>query len=126
MPTPTDELIDRFAVALTDNLRAAEEKYGWDGGWTDPAAVDAMRESLYEHLDNGDPRDVAAYCAFLWHHGASTAFPEPPEPARCERCGDSLTSDEKRFCSPCLEMWDWRIPEQYRKPQIGADHAGPS
>ena len=71
----TAHLIARFSRALADKLAAAEKKYGFSDGWTDRAAVDAMREDLWNHLDKGDPRDVAAYCAFLWHHGASTKLP---------------------------------------------------
>jgi hypothetical protein len=35
-----------------------------------------------EHVAKGDPRDVAAYCAFLWHHGERTAA--QPEPASAD------------------------------------------
>jgi hypothetical protein len=32
------------------------------------------------HVHKGDPRDVAAYCAFLWHHGETTNVPLPISP----------------------------------------------
>ena len=40
------------------------------------AAVEKAAQASPEPLPErwkGDPRDVAAYCAFLWHHGQSTA-----------------------------------------------------
>ncbi len=30
-----------------------------------------MLRSIRQHLAKGDPRDVAAYCAFAWYHGWS-------------------------------------------------------
>lgn len=72
--TPTDELIDRFAAALKEKLNQAREKYGYQAEqWSYTKFIAGMRESLYEHLAKGDPRDVAAYAAFLWHHNESTA-----------------------------------------------------
>jgi hypothetical protein len=44
--------------------------------------MDECRAKLLEHVANGDPRDVAAYCAFLWHHGERTAA--QPEPASAD------------------------------------------
>lgn len=71
----TADLVQRFAAALADKLAAAEKKYGYSDGWASPDWMDECRLCLREHLFKGDPRDVAAYCAFLWHHGESTALP---------------------------------------------------
>lgn len=71
--TPTDKLVDDFAAALKDKLNKAREKYSYHGeSWKESHLVDAMRCEMYKHLKKGDPRDVAAYCAFLWFHNAST------------------------------------------------------
>lgn len=67
----TDDLVDRFAEALKDKLAKAERKYGYQDGWRDPSWRDALLAKLREHVGKGDPRDVAAYCAFAWHHGWS-------------------------------------------------------
>ena len=72
----TADLVVRFARALADKLALAERKYRYSDGWRDPAAIHEMREDMIEHVGKGDPLDVAAYCAFLWHHGASTARPQ--------------------------------------------------
>jgi hypothetical protein len=71
----TSALVDRFAAALKEKLAAAEKKYGYSDGWSWPDWMDECRAKLAEHTAKGDPRDVAAYCAFLWHHGESTAAP---------------------------------------------------
>ena len=98
----TRDLVDRFARALTEKLAAAEKKYGYRDGWADPDWLDECREQLVEHVNKGDPRDVAAYCAFLWHHGASTEDPdgrldsEPEQPTVAE-------------CIAQLDTWNGRL-----------------
>jgi hypothetical protein len=72
----TANLVARFATALAAKLAAAEKKYGYSDGWAGPNWMDECRQKLNEHVAKGDPRDVAAYCAFLWHHGEGTA-PSP-------------------------------------------------
>lgn len=69
----TADLVDRFAVALLRKLADAENKYGYGLGWLENGWMDECRTKLCAHVTKGDPRDVAAYCAFLWHHGESTA-----------------------------------------------------
>lgn len=75
----TDDLIDRFAVAMKAKLNAAAEKYGYSDNWTRAGWRDELVEHLMEQIRKGDPRDVAAYCAFAWHHGWSVA-PQPEAP----------------------------------------------
>lgn len=70
-------LVWNFAIALADKLANAEKKYGYTDGWRNRDWMDECRAKLAEHIAKGDPRDVAAYCAFLWHHGESTAQPAP-------------------------------------------------
>lgn len=68
----TVNLVVRFARALSAKLAEAELKYGFAADWRSPDWLDECRAQLLEHVDKGDPRDVAAYCAFLWHHGSTT------------------------------------------------------
>lgn len=77
----TADLVKRFAQALAEKLAAAELKYGYSDGWLSPDWMDECRSKLLEHVAKGDPRDVAAYCAFLWHHNTSTATPPSQAPA---------------------------------------------
>lgn len=69
----TDDLVNRFAAALKNKLAAAEKKYGYSDGWLADDWRDDLVRRLGEHVDKGDPRDVAAFCAFAWHHGWGTA-----------------------------------------------------
>ena len=68
----------RCAAVLAGKLHAAEKKYGFADGWRNKAWMDECREALQRHVAKGDPLDVAAYCAFLWHHGELTAIPPAP------------------------------------------------
>lgn len=70
----TKSLVICFADALGEKLREAEIKYGYNNGWCGDDWEVECREKLYKHLEKGDPRDVAAFCAFMWHHGWSTYF----------------------------------------------------
>lgn len=93
----TKALVQMFAKALADKLRAAEIKYGYGDSWATPDAEDwpdpLCYERLMEHLAKGDPRDVAIYCAFLWHHGLSTA-----------RCLDGKWNELARLHLQVLEL----------------------
>jgi hypothetical protein len=71
----TADLVRRFMSALAGKLANAERKYGYSIGWMSEDWLDECRAKLRHHVEKGDPRDVAAYCAFLWHHRESTAAP---------------------------------------------------
>ena len=74
---PLDDLVARFSAALLEKLKAAREKYGYgDEGWRDDDWMGECQIKLLSHLVKGDPRDVAAYCAFMWHHGWPTIAPD--------------------------------------------------
>jgi hypothetical protein len=64
-------LVDSFSEALLAKLRAAEVKYGHNDGWMLDDWQEELQQALWAHVQKGDPRDVAAYCAFAWHHGWS-------------------------------------------------------
>ncbi|WP_240648432.1 hypothetical protein [Pararobbsia silviterrae] len=63
-----DVAVDRFACALKDKLSEARAKgrEGWEQ--CDPTELSIM---LREHVEKGDPRDVANFCMFLWSLGKS-------------------------------------------------------
>ena len=67
------ELVAEFCEALLAKLRVAEEKYGPRNEWTKRDWKVVWQRHLAEDLIKGDPRDVAIYAAFGWHHGWSTA-----------------------------------------------------
>lgn len=68
----TQSLVMRFSQALAEKLADAEKKYGYSDGWKNADWERQCRMCLMKHIVKGDPRDVAAYCAFMWHHGWST------------------------------------------------------
>ena len=75
----TRKLVAGFAKALAEKLCAAEKKYGYSDGWLSPDWEQECRLHFLAHIGKGDPRDVAAYCAFMWKHGWPT-IAEPFEP----------------------------------------------
>lgn len=85
----TAKLVADFAFALASKLHRAERKYGYTDGWRRDDWRDELVGKLMEHVHKGDQRDVAAYCAFAWHHQWSIA---PAQPAQ-----DSLTETAKRM-----------------------------
>ncbi len=78
---PLVDLVSRFSGALLAKLKAAEAKYGYNNAWMRDGWDATCQEHMIEHLAKGDPLDVAAYCAFMWHHGWATAPATPPQPA---------------------------------------------
>lgn len=67
-------LVQRFARAMFDKLNKASNKHGFRlNPWMRNDWADELRSKLRECVTKGDPLDVAAYCAFAWHHGWPTA-----------------------------------------------------
>ncbi|MBP2230770.1 hypothetical protein J2847_004079 [Azospirillum agricola] len=84
----TAKLVTAFAEAVAAKLRLSEIKYGWTANWSRDGWRDELVTELLRHVHKGDPRDVAAYCAFAWHHGwdvsppaPGAALPQQPHPA---------------------------------------------
>lgn len=55
-------------AALAEKLSAAEAKYGFEDHWQEAGWQGDLITQLLDHVRKGDPLDVAAYCAFAWHH----------------------------------------------------------
>lgn len=64
---PDDAVVDAFAQVLKEKLAASRAK-GRDGWQTCPPEV--LSRMLREHVDKGDPRDVAIFAMFLWTLGS--------------------------------------------------------
>lgn len=73
----TAELVLDFAKSLAEKLLQSEIKYGWSDGWMESDWKDKCLADFHDHIIKGDPRDVAAYCAFMWHHEWPTAAAQP-------------------------------------------------
>ena len=63
---PDDVAVDKFAAAMKEKLAVARNKgrRGWEQ--MDAPELSAM---LREHVEKGDPRDVANFSMFLWNLG---------------------------------------------------------
>lgn len=74
----TAKLVDKFAAALKAKLLKAQKKYGYSDNWKRDDWEEECQKMLLEHVAKGDPLDVAAYTAFMWHHNYATQ-PQPIE-----------------------------------------------
>lgn len=68
----TQKLVTDFCTALAKKLYKAQLKYGYDTDWKQDGWPSQCQAHFHQHIAKGDPRDVAAYCAFMWWHGWST------------------------------------------------------
>jgi hypothetical protein len=92
---PDDIAVDRFAEAMKAKLADARAK--GRSGWQecDPAELSYM---LREHVEKGDPRDVANFCMFLWSLGkpisaSQLALPAGPVPDVFGHQGPEIVTD---------------------------------
>ncbi|EKB5402766.1 hypothetical protein OOP60_003142 [Salmonella enterica] len=68
----TQNLVADFCTALAEKLYKAQLKYGYDADWKQDGWATQCLSHFHQHIAKGDPRDVAAYCAFMWYHGWKT------------------------------------------------------
>lgn len=73
----TKKLICDFASALAEKLYKAQLKYGYSDNWKRGDWSEQCLQHFHQHIGKGDPRDVAAYCAFMWFHGWKTELQAP-------------------------------------------------
>jgi hypothetical protein len=66
------DMCGSFAQVLFDKMVEAERKHGWKGAWK-TVPTEKLQADMVEHIQKGDPRDVAGYCMFLWFREARTA-----------------------------------------------------
>lgn len=74
-----DVAVDIFAGRMKFKLAQARlrGRSGWqDKSWT----PEQISQALREHVEKGDPRDVANYCMFLDARGESITKPTQPSP----------------------------------------------
>ncbi len=82
MPHPDNDAVDGLAGAMKEKLGLAREK--GRGGWDDPTECsnDDLSRMLREHVEKGDPVDVANFCAFLVARGERILAPIATEVER--------------------------------------------
>jgi len=88
---PDDRAVDAFAIAM--KLKLAEARAKGRGGWHDPAQCSAedLSRMLREHVEKGDPRDVANFCMMLHQRGEAIAARS--QATRCGTCNDEIQPD---------------------------------
>ncbi|WP_414490547.1 hypothetical protein [Stenotrophomonas maltophilia] len=74
---PDDLAVDAFAAAM--KAKMAEARAKGRGGWEDPAQCTAedLSRMLRNHVEKGDPRDVANFCMMLHQRGEAIAARQP-------------------------------------------------
>lgn len=74
---PDDLAVDAFAAAM--KAKMAEARAKGRGGWEDPAqcSADDLTRMLRDHVEKGDPRDVANFCMMLHQRGEAIAARQP-------------------------------------------------
>ncbi|EOV7571750.1 hypothetical protein ACORCF_004902, partial [Escherichia coli] len=80
----TLKLVTDFSSALAEKLYKAQLKYGYDADWKQDGWPSQCQADFQQHIAKGDPRDVAAYCAFMWYHGWKTEPAPVSVPAAME------------------------------------------
>lgn len=69
---PDQLAVRKFAAAMEAKMAVSRAK--GRSGWNDPEKCPAghLAAMLLEHLQKGDPVDVANFCMMLWNRGART------------------------------------------------------
>lgn len=95
----TAKMVCAFAASLAARLALSENKPRRGDYWQRTDWRDELVTELQRHVHKGDPRDVAAYCAFAWHHGWSIAPATAPSPAstQAEALTEALEETAKRI-----------------------------
>lgn len=111
----TEKLVNNFANALLVKLAKAEIKYGYNDEWLTSDWEAVCKSELARHVAKGDPLDVAAYAAFCWARGWTTAPPEEQADDAVVRVKNELRGD---YTDAGMEDAFFRWPEIERA--IGA------
>ena len=86
----TTDMVQWFAQEMAKKLRVAELKYGYADEWRRKDWMEVCKAELIRHIDKGDPRDVAIYCAFLHYHNQTTADAFDAYREHCKKIGKML------------------------------------
>lgn len=128
----TQNLVADFCTALAEKLYKAQLKYGYDADWKQDGWATQCLSHFHQHIAKGDPRDVAAYCAFMWYHGwktESVSVPVVPEECPADISvlmashSDSLFNDDDaqeiwNACRAAMLQSKYRDLSQPADPQI--------
>ena len=105
---PDDAAVDNFAMAMKEKLALSRSKgrSGWEQ--MPPVELSAM---LHEHVEKGDPLDVANFCMFLWNFSALV----------CPRVVPDKLSDDELWEVVGLESMPdgFKLIQQHIRKQFG-------
>lgn len=76
-----DFAVDRFAAAMKAKL--AKKRAEGFSGWNDECRVEFLSRKLREHVEKGDPIDVANFCMMLHQRGSAITPPDGWSEAEC-------------------------------------------
>lgn len=102
----TQKLVADFCTALAEKLYKAQLKYGYDTDWKQDGWSSQCQAHFHQHIAKGDPRDVAAYCAFMWWHGWST---KPPEGLKSRNVTVKLPDYRNTYKSPLADEVEHQV-----------------
>ncbi|HGD7226602.1 TPA: ead/Ea22-like family protein, partial [Klebsiella pneumoniae] len=102
----TQKLVADFCTAIADKLYKAQLKYGYDTDWKQDGWPSQCQAHFHQHIAKGDPRDVAAYCAFMWWHGWST---KPPEGLESRTVTVKLPDYRNTYKSPLADEVEHQV-----------------
>ncbi|EPH1720596.1 ead/Ea22-like family protein [Klebsiella quasipneumoniae] len=102
----TQKLVADFCTALAEKLYKAQLKYGYDTDWKQDGWPSQCQAHFHQHIAKGDPRDVAAYCAFMWWHGWST---KPPEGLESRTVTVKLPDYRNTYKSPLADEVEHQV-----------------
>lgn len=66
------ELIKVCATELAAKMTRNQEKYGYTNEWLTSDWEYECRDHMRQHMEKGDPRDVAIYAMFMIYRGWAT------------------------------------------------------
>ncbi|KVT86313.1 hypothetical protein WT25_11205 [Burkholderia territorii] len=113
-PHSDDVAVDSFSAVMKHKLALARDK--GRGGWETCSPADLSR-MLREHVEKGDPRDVANFCMMLWHHGS----PIVSAPADA---GEARLTDEQ-IINLAKQITGWTVHGKIPQEPLGHFYAGP-
>jgi len=117
-PHPDNVAVDRFAQAMKAKLAEAREK-GRSGWETCPP--EELSRMLREHVEKGDTRDVANFCAFLWSRRFTITpgpAPQAPNPELVDLCHAIVDLHKSNGCVLTVQIE--QMAELLGEPNKGA------
>ncbi len=113
---PDDLAVDEFAAAM--KAKMAEARVKGRGGWEDPAQCTAedLSRMLRNHVEKGDPRDVANFCMMLHQRGEAIAARQPV----CSNCdGSGLIPYTSGQTAESFEQGTYPCPDCAARQPVG-------